>query len=101
MYAVTFDRASHIATVRPVFSDEAAARLGNVGRGRGKVVHPRLTDPDSNEVVPHSAARFGGAFMLTSQADQEQICLQWAGGSRRRGRLEGFRRGRKPSSQSW
>ena len=76
VYAVTFERASHIATVRPVFSDEAAARLGNVGPGRGKVVRLRLTDPDSNEVVPHSADRFGGAFMLTSQADQEQIFLR-------------------------
>ena len=76
VYAVTFGRASHIATVRPVFFDEAAARLANAGPGRGKVVRLGLTDPDSNEVVPHSAARFGGAFMLTSQADQEQIFLR-------------------------
>ena len=39
------------------------------------------TDPDSNEDVPLSAARFGGDFMLTSQGDQEQIFVSDAGGA--------------------
>jgi hypothetical protein len=33
------------------------------------VVRLALTDPDSNEIVPLSGPRFGGDFMLTSQAD--------------------------------
>ena len=42
----------------------------------GKTVKLALTDPDSNEVVPWAAPRFGGAFMLTSQGDKEQIYVQ-------------------------
>jgi len=41
-----------------------------------------LTDPDSNEVVPAYAARFGGDCMLTSQRDKEQIVVPRAGTSR-------------------
>jgi hypothetical protein len=37
------------------------------------VVPLALTDPDSNSVVPPSAPRFAGDFMLTSQGDDEQI----------------------------
>jgi hypothetical protein len=73
VYSVTFDRHDHVATVRPVFFDEAQATVANVGSTQGTVVKLALTDPDSNEAVPHSAARFAGDFMLTSQADMEQI----------------------------
>jgi hypothetical protein len=76
VYSVVFHRASHVATVTPVFYDEASARLANVGPGSGKAVKLALTDPDSNEVVPASGPRFAGDFMLTSQADMEQIFLQ-------------------------
>jgi type IV secretory pathway VirB2 component (pilin) len=52
------------------------ARVANLGASRGKKVQLALTDPDSNEVVPATAARFAGDFMLTSQGDQEQIYLR-------------------------
>jgi hypothetical protein len=73
VYSVTFDAATHIARVTPLFYDEDPAIDANVGTGFGTVAPLALTDPDSNEVVPHAAPRFGGDFMLTSQGDQEQI----------------------------
>jgi hypothetical protein len=84
VYAVTFDRARRVATVRPVFFDEAAARVANTGADRGKVVRLALTDPDSNEVVPRSGPRFAGDFMLTSQGDKEQLFTGPRGGLGRR-----------------
>ncbi len=83
VYSVIFDPASHFATVNPVFFDEATARVANAGSAdHGKLVRLALTDPDSNEVVPNSAQRFAGAFMLTSQADQEQVFLRQTGRAR-------------------
>jgi len=73
VYVLTFRRAQLLAVVKPLFYDEAAARVANVGKGEGKVVHLALTDPDSNEIVPASGPRFAGDFMLTSQGDKEQI----------------------------
>jgi hypothetical protein len=61
-----------VATVTPLFGDEASASVANVGSSSGQTVQLGLTDPDSNEVVP-AGARFGGDFMLTSQGDLEQI----------------------------
>jgi hypothetical protein len=84
VYAVTFGRASRVATVTPVFFDEAPARVANTGADRGKVVRLALTDPDSNEVVPRSGPRFAGDFMLTSQGDKEQIFTGPRGGLGRR-----------------
>jgi len=80
VFRVTFSQGRHVATVRPVFFDEAPARVANVGSAaRGKTVHLALTDPDSNEVVPRGAGRFAGDFMLSSQADKEQIYLRQNG----------------------
>ncbi len=76
VYRVTFHPFSHVAKISPLFSDEAKAQVANIGPSFGKVVTLGLTDPDSNEVVPASAARFAGDFMLTSQGDKEQIFLQ-------------------------
>jgi hypothetical protein len=73
VYRVTFKPAKHLAVVRALFGDEAAAKVANVGSGAGKVVNLALTDPDSNEIVPASAPRFAGDFMETSQGDQQQI----------------------------
>jgi hypothetical protein len=83
VYSVTFHHATRIASVTPVFSDEAHATVANRGASAGKVVRLGLTDPDSNEVVPHSARRFAGDFMLTSQADKEQIFTGRGGLGRR------------------
>jgi hypothetical protein len=89
VYSVVFDSATGVATITPVFYDGANAHVANVGSGIGKVVSLALTDPDSNEVVPASGPRFAGDFMLTSQADQEQIYLKpysedWSPGHRLR-----------------
>jgi hypothetical protein len=76
VYSVRFSRVTHVATVSPVFYDEARAAVANVGSGQGSVVRLALTDPDSNEVVPGAGPRFAGEFMLTSQGDKEQIFLR-------------------------
>jgi hypothetical protein len=76
VYAVTLDR--HVAKVQPVFYDESAATAAD-GAKHGQTVRLALTDPDSNEVVPGASPRFSGDFMLTSQADQEQIYVRDAG----------------------
>jgi hypothetical protein len=76
VYSVTFDQATRVATATPLFYDEDPAVTANVGPGRGTVAPLALTDPDSSEVVPYLAHRFGGAFMLDSQGDLQQIFLQ-------------------------
>jgi hypothetical protein len=78
VYRVTFDHATHVATVNPLFFDEDSATVANLGAGHGSTVSLALTDPDSNEVVPPSARRFANAFMLTSQGDQQQIFVRHA-----------------------
>ena len=82
VYSVTFNRARHVATVAPLFFDEARATVANLGRDHGKVVRLALTDPDSNEIVPASGPRFAGDFMLDSQGDKEQIFVHRGRGPR-------------------
>jgi hypothetical protein len=72
VYVVTLNPANHVASVNALFSDESHATAVN-GPHAGHPVRLGLTDPDSNEVVPADAPRFGGYFMLTSQGDKEQI----------------------------
>jgi len=71
----------HVATVTPLFGDEATARVANVGPSRGTRVKLALVDPDSNFAVPWGAPRFAGDFELTSQADKQQIYMQANGGA--------------------
>ncbi len=78
VYSVTLNRVRHVAYVRALFYDESEATAAN-GPHFGKTVKLGLTDPDSNEVVPWVAPRFGGDFMLTSQGDKEQIYVYAAG----------------------
>jgi hypothetical protein len=86
VYRARFDATTQTVTLQGLFSDEALARVANRPAGRGhKFVHLALTDPDSNEVVPDYAPRFGGDFMLTSQGDQQQIFVSRS--DRRRGGL--------------
>jgi len=66
----------HVATVTPLYGDEARATVANIGPDRGKSVKLALTDPDSNFAVPWGAPRFAGDFELTSQGDKEQIYAQ-------------------------
>ncbi len=70
---MTFDGATAVASVKPLFSDEAVAAVANTGKDYGEKVRLALTDPDSNEDVPASGPRFANDFMLTSQGDKEQI----------------------------
>jgi hypothetical protein len=79
VYSLTFHRATHVASVRALFYDEAAATVANLGPGHGTTVRLALTDPDSNEIVPATGPRFAGDFMLTSQGDKEQIFVERAG----------------------
>jgi hypothetical protein len=79
VYAVHLDQGKHVASFRPVFYDEARVVAAN-GPHAGKLVKLGLTDPDSSEVVPSSAPRFRGNFLLTSQGDEEQI-YDWAAGT--------------------
>jgi len=72
VYVTTLNPATRVATVHALFYDESHATAAN-GPHAGHPVKLGLTDPDSNEVVPYSSARFPGYFMLTSQGDQEQI----------------------------
>ena len=81
VYSVTLDQATSVATVTSFFGDEDPAVEANVGPQSGQTVTLGLTDPDSNEIVPFHAPRFGGDFMLTSQGDQHQIFVQAHGGS--------------------
>ena len=78
VYSVFLSPATHLAFFRAVFYDESKATAAN-GPHFGKTVKLGLTDPDSNEVVPWFAPRFGGDFMLTSQGDLEQIYVHGAG----------------------
>jgi len=74
VYTVTLDPSTSVATVTPLFNDEDPATAANVGTPQtGHSVPLALTDPDSSEIVPEDAPRFGGDFMLTSQGDQQQI----------------------------
>ncbi len=71
---MTLDAVHSIANVTPLFDDEDAAVVANVGTPEtGQQVNLALTDPDSNEIVPLDGPRFAGDFMLTSQGDQQQI----------------------------
>jgi hypothetical protein len=79
VYVVSLEHWTHVATVRPLFYDEARATVANSGSGAGKTVKLGLTDPDSSAVVPFSAPRFRGDFVLDSQGDQQQIYVAHAG----------------------
>ena len=79
VYSVSLDTATAVATVTPVFYDEDAATVANVGSHRGQRTTLGLTDPDSSEAVPFFAPRFAGQFMLTSQGDLQQVYVAGAG----------------------
>jgi hypothetical protein len=78
VYVVSLDQWTKVATVGALYSDEAPAYQAN-GSAAGKTIDLALTDPDSNEVVPWSAPRYAGDFMLDSQGDQELIFDHFTG----------------------
>jgi hypothetical protein len=74
VYRVTFDSGTHVASFQGIFSDGANASVANTNAATsGHAQQLALTDPDSSELVPASATRFAGDFMLDSQGDLEQI----------------------------
>ncbi|MBV8988755.1 MAG: hypothetical protein JO372_09380, partial [Solirubrobacterales bacterium] len=78
VYVVTLNSSTHTASLRTLFTDKATAKQANSGKtGTTKLA---LTDPDSNEVVPSYAPRFGGQFMLNSQGDGVLIFVADTGG---------------------
>jgi hypothetical protein len=81
VYSLDLNPTTHVATATPVFSDEATAVVANTGASFGQPTTLGLTDPDSTEVVPPEAARFGGQFVLDSQGDQQQIYVNHIGGA--------------------
>lgn len=78
VYVVTLNPWTKLAHVSPLYYDEAPASQAN-GTAAGKTVDLALTDPDSNEVVPWTAPKYAGDFMLDSQGDQELIFDHVAG----------------------
>jgi hypothetical protein len=72
VFVVTLNSGAKTAAVAPFFADNATA-TGVNGSNSGKKVTLALTDPDSNTIVPSTAAKFGGDFMLNSQGDEELI----------------------------
>jgi hypothetical protein len=78
VYRVTLSPRTRVAHVSPLYYDEAPAAQAN-GPEAGKAVDLALTDPDSSEVVPWSAPRYAGEFMLDSQGDQELIFDHFTG----------------------
>ena len=82
VYSASLSPQSGTATLHPVFDDNSAATVANAGASQGQTVPLALTDPDSNEVVPMSAARFAGDFLLDSQGDQQQVYVDRATSSR-------------------
>lgn len=78
-YAVSLDPQTSVASVAPLFYDEATATVAD-GPDRGRTVALALTDPDSSEIVPAASRRFAGDFVLDSQGDQQQIYVSDPGG---------------------
>ena len=64
------DNVAHLASAP--FYDTSQATLANPGAA-GRSINLALTDPDSSTLVPVSASRFQGDFMLDAQGDQQAV----------------------------
>ena len=80
VYSVSLDSSTLAASLTPYFNDTDTAIVANTGSTLGQAAPLALTDPDSSEVVPFRAPRFGGRYMLDSQGDDEQIFARPAAG---------------------
>lgn len=69
VYAAKIPPRGSIATMTPVFYDNSPA----TDAVTGQQADMNLSDPDSNATVPEQSPRFGGDFMLDSQADSELV----------------------------
>ena len=70
VYSVALDKTTRVATLTPVFADNATAN------GPSGPVTLHLTDPDSNAFVPWTSPQYGGDFALVSQADAQVIFVR-------------------------
>lgn len=69
LYRVTLRRGvAHLGS--EPFLDASKATVANPSGGRTTL---KLTDPDSATIVPRTASRFGGTFMLDAQGDQQAV----------------------------
>jgi hypothetical protein len=81
VYVVQLNASTQVAKLTPLFFDEDAATVANAGPTQGTTTNLALTDPDSSTIVPRSAERFGGTYVMNSQGDQQQIFVSGAGTS--------------------
>jgi hypothetical protein len=72
VFEVTLDPATSTASLSPTFFDNSTATDALTG----SQITLGLTDPDSNALVPGSAPRFPGQFVLDSQADQQLVFVR-------------------------
>jgi hypothetical protein len=80
VYSLRLNPGAKVAVATPFFYDEDSATIASrTSDGDAKTTQLALTDPDSTSVVPSTATRFAGDFMLTSQGDQQQIYVDQAG----------------------
>jgi hypothetical protein len=68
-YAVTLDKSTHTAFLRPVFFGNSTA----TDAVTGKQVTLGLTDPDTNGFMPEASPRFAGQLATISQGDGQMI----------------------------
>ncbi|MBV9466671.1 MAG: hypothetical protein JO206_01445 [Solirubrobacterales bacterium] len=78
-FRVHLDSHKDVAHLSATFADDAHA----LDALTGGAVTLALTDPDSNAQVPDSSPRFGGDFVLDSQADQQLVFASGLGTSNR------------------
>lgn len=81
VYSIQLNPSTKTAVATPFFYDEDTATVANgTGKHGGDATTTQLalTDPDSTSVVPSSASRFAGDFMLSSQGDRQQIFVDHA-----------------------
>jgi hypothetical protein len=77
VFRVRLDPHRNVARLSPTFADNAAA----TDAVSGAAVTLGLTDPDSSASVPSTSPRFGGQFVLVSQANQQLVFADGIGSS--------------------
>lgn len=63
----------HVAHVSPKSPIQIDSKAKLAATGKGRTTTLAVTDPDSSTMVPGSAPRFGGDFMLDAQGDKQAI----------------------------
>lgn len=71
LYRITLTSSGVAHVEDTAINTDSIATVANTGHAG--TTQLALTDPDSNTVVPASAARFAGDFMLDAQGDQQAV----------------------------